>query len=199
MKQFPLPLPFKGNRTYLHGTDMYDGILAALDTKSFSIDGPLRFRINRIAQNAVDVLAFEAGETVTRPRNGVASLTIGGAAAFLVESDRDIEDRVAYDDNATDANVQISGDSIRLSAAEGLTAIEAIVAITRSLHRTALPSSKKRWMFTGLDLIRPLKPTDASDCTVTIETRLGVSLTKSAIVPSASGPLGHIYFSLVEA
>ena len=199
MKRIVLSLPFKGDRTYLHGTDMYDGILAALDDAGGAVKGRVQFRIYRIARNAVDLLVYDSGEEITRPDNAVASLAIGDTAAFLVETGRQVEHRTIYDDNATDAYAERDGDSIHLSAAPRLTTIEAIVAITRSLHRTALPSSEKRWMFTGLDLTRPLTPTDASDCTVTIQTRRGVSLTKSAITPASSEPLGHIYFSLVEA
>ena len=193
-----LSLPFKGERTYLHGTDMYDGTLAALADKAFPIAGRVRLRINQVTRTAVDLLVSQWGEKVTRPEREAASLVVGETAAFLVATDRPVTHRVPYDDAATDAAATIDGDAIRLAAAPRLTSIEALVAITRTLHRTRLPSPGRRWMFTGLDAARPLVAGDAGGATVTLETRLGVALTKSAIVTGSGERLGHIYFSLVD-
>ncbi len=100
-------LAFKGDRDYLHGTDMYRVLV-----ESF-IPGPILVKFLAFARRQVNIV--EDGEYCYEP-DMRAKWEIGGTRGFLVESDRPVEMRKPYDEAACLAGL---GEPIEIATSRG--------------------------------------------------------------------------------
>lgn len=148
---FSLDIPFKGNRDYLHSTDVFAS-LTELARENISVDAwldsllfrrPLRKRICATFQ-----FRDQASGTF-RVRCG--SLTMSG---WLVETDKPIVRRVAYDCGPLSSAMIFDARSLRLMhPVQDFTAIEVIVNMMQTLAYAAVPG---HWWLCELSLQRPL-------------------------------------------
>lgn len=193
-----LELCFKGDRDYLHGTDMYNSVVDAVHRCGVTIIGH-RMAIHAIARNQCRLSIAAAGEPVTRPDKLVADFSFdvaaGMVAGFLTESADKVECRYPYDEERICALCSTRGGRIRINGATGYSPIEVIVAMTKHLHHVALKERAAKWAFTKLELSRALCADDATRIQLELVHNFNNRLTKSRI-ESGGAPLGHIYFSL---
>jgi len=197
-----LEIGFKGDRSYLHGTDVYDASLAALRACFSEAGGRVRYSFHAIARTALELRCGKAGAIGERPERCVAEIHLGDGAAmvsgWIVETGRAVEGRTPYDEDAIGAACALEGQSIAMRKSTGHRPIEIAIAMTKRLHYALFPPATGKWMFTRLDIARPLQPADADGMAIAHKNKLGARLTRSDLrVREAS--LGSIYFSLVDA
>ena len=196
----PLTLCFKGDRTYLHGTDVYESVVSALQARWPNANGGLSFAFHRIARNQCHAILTDSGDRVRRPENIAAQMTIRAGehtlTAWVVEGTESIDCGVPYDEDAITARCEIRSEEIAISAPTDNTPIEIAVAMTKRLHYALDPNVSGHWMFTRLDLERPFKPTDRTGMRVVRRQSLGVRLSRSEVF-SGEVRLGDIFFSVV--
>lgn len=199
MNIVPLQLSRKGNRSYLHGTDMYDAIMSVLEARGH-VEGPIRLKIGRETNRTLSLYVAPVNDATTRPADEVANFaaTVDGIAVtgWLVESGGLVVDRYEYDEMPVEEAGRIDDDAIRFIGVSPISPIETAIALTRRLHVVRMPPGGSKWMFTGLEIARPLRACDARNMTVTLRHRLGFRLTKSAL-QAGTEEVGYIYFSLV--
>jgi len=197
-----LDISFKGDRRYLHGTDVYDASLAALRACYPDSGGRVRYSFHAIARSALELHCGKAGEIGERPDGCVAEIHFGDArsmvSGWIVETGRTVEGRVPYDEEAVGAACELDGKRIVMRAPSGHRPIEIAIAMTKRLHYALFPPEAGRWMFTRLDIARPLQDSDPDGMEIALKNRLGARLTKSDL-RSGDAALGSIYFSLVDA
>jgi hypothetical protein len=198
----PLKLCFKGDRDYLHGTDIYDAVTTALGGRGGGPGGPFRMSIHRIARHQCAMVVADTPEGAGRPSEAVAEFALGSGVArltgWLIETGDAVACRYPYDEDAVVAAIRLDGEAIILDRAPGYRPIEVIVAMTKRLHYSAVPIEAGRWMFTRLDLKRLLEDEDEGDMRIELKNRLGHRLTRSRI-ESGGEHIGEIYFSAVDA
>lgn len=199
VKTIPLELAYKGQRDYLHGTDIYDGGMEALRRVAPDFaHGRLRMVIHEFARRQCDLVYATGPAPCPRPDDARTELWLsGGVSAWLKETDRPVTRRRPYPEHEIVAGSSIGGQTIEAGPVQSFSPIESLVALTKELH-LALRGREKRWVFTRLELERPLERADVQGMQVELLRTLGDRLTKCA-VRSMNQPLGHIFFSANSA
>jgi hypothetical protein len=204
MHSFSPDFKFRGSRNYVHGTDMYIAITGAAATAGLHPDrAPLKMTIRRMARTQLEIHISDPGETQDKLENVVAdfSFSVDGkpVAGWLVETGRPVTGSKDYDEAAIRSRCTIGEKTIALADELGFEPIEIISSMATHINTlTAPPQGGRKWVFTRLDLTRPLGPTDSGNVEVKIVQSMGGILTKS-VLSSAGKPIGSIYFSLAEA
>lgn len=154
-----LELEYKGNRSYLHGSDLYmrTSEWAAAQYESTAYIRHLAFR--NMAQHQC-MLVLEP----PNPSNHVIAKAVvmtkeGDKKIWLIESEQTVTGRYAYDEESLvkKAALDAEDDTIKLDARIGFSVIEEIIALTKQLNNTLDPLEKGKWLFAQLDIDRPLK------------------------------------------
>ena len=191
----PLELAYKGTRTYLHGTDMYNAVMKYFERiLPQHVRGPLKMVMHEFARTQVDLLYSIGAERCPRPENARLEFSLADeVSGWLRETDRPVLASRPYSEDEIVAGSRIEGQAIIAAPGASYSAIEVLVSLTKQLHTTLRPG-EAGWAYTRLELQRPLSDGDADSLQVELLHTLGNRLTKSA-VRVGNTPLGHIYFS----
>ena len=195
----PLTLCFKGSRDYIHGPDFYTEVARLASSQIGPQISRVRITIHRFLRRQADVRWSHLERPPTRPEGGVAEFSAlgdGVMSGWFVETDRPVDCRVPYDEDAIAVRCQIHEDRIRIDGAPSCTTIEAAVAMTKLLHQTRIPAVGARWIFTRLDLRRILTPADTARLALRLVDNLHGRLTRTEL-ESGGEVIGSIYFSLL--
>jgi len=196
-----LNLSFKGNRDYLHGTDMYNSIVEIAARQNTPIAGH-RLAIHAFARSQCELTMFASGEPLATPAHLVADFSFdtapGRVTGFLSETGAEVKIRYPYEEERIDALCKTSGGQIRIGGDSGYSPIEVIVTMTKHLHNSALTQPSGKWVFTKLELSRALRADDAKQTAIVLLHNFNNRLTKSQIL-SGDEAIGHVYFSLWHA
>jgi len=197
----PVHICFKGERNYLHGTDIYESLAQAANAQFECAIVRFQMSIHRFFNLQPEIHWFEIGHLAARPRNAVVDFSISsnsrGAAGWLVETDRPVDCRVPYDEDKIGRHCTFTDSCISIQGDSGYRPIEVVVSMTKQLHNRILRAQAGRWIFTKLDMRRLLEPLDATTFTVFLKENLHNRLTKSEITVGNES-IGMIYFSLVR-
>lgn len=191
---------FRGDRNYIHSTDLYEEIVNGASKAGVSFDGPIdiRFRakiISRPSYIFVDQSdkEFVQPENVTTQcmfRSGERTITV-----FVVEGNEPVVNRRQYDESQASKNSTIDGPRIVLAKESTLRPIETVTSLAVHLHKSLYPPpTGKRWMLGQLTLNRPLDAKDCKDLFIEIEKNSG-AITRSRIGDS-QGSIGAMLFVL---
>jgi hypothetical protein len=201
MTRTDVDLCFKGDRTYLHGTDVYTCAVSLLRERWPNADGRCRFTFNRLARRPVTAWVGSAPSPAPRPQGCVAEMHVTAGVSqvsiWFVEREGEVACRYPYDEEAIVRESVITGTRIiGTRVPDHVSTIELLVAMTKRLHQVALapPAAGGRWLFTRLDLPRLLRASDRETMSVTISAVRGAVLTRSEITVGGE-PLGVIFFS----
>lgn len=196
----PLKLCFKGSRTYLHGTDVYEEIAALARRELRSDDCRLQFAIRRFFSAQPDLHWTPAPGAPGRPADAVVDFSVStpapGVSGWMSESSRKVDCRVDYDEDLVVARCSYGEDSIAILGETGYRPIEVAVSMTKALHNRQMPAVSGRWIFTKLEMGRLFRPGDARNLSILLRQNLHGRLTKSDIRAGGES-IGSIYFSLV--
>lgn len=181
---------------------MYMDVIRAFEEAGF---GPLKdalsMKILHKTTRQLDLHLFGPGEALEKP-DGVmveAVTKVGGkpVVAWYVESDREVADQRPYPEQEIRSKCEIDGARISLREDTGFEPIEVISSMATHINTLNIPPGDKKWVFTRLDIRRPLRAGDASDIDIEIVKNMNNAMTKSSIVVSGEA-LGDIFFSLAE-
>lgn len=192
-------LKFKGNRNYLHGTDILEAGLRVIAT-----------RYNTGAITDIDIGFHKRAETgltlySVPPLNKEPTIQLSCKIAgvrekfFLVEDGQEIFERYDYAEEAIVAATQIRLDcaSALSNVALDFTDIERWVAMVKALHHGLYPEASGKWLFVRGKFVR-YRGTyghTAIEHRVTLEANFNDKFTRSALVIDGE-KLGDIFFSL---
>ncbi|HSI57157.1 MAG TPA: hypothetical protein VLA16_06355 [Ideonella sp.] len=190
---YPLVLPFKGSRSYLHGSDIVPALLAL----SGPVDKP-SFQFHRMATRPLCARRVGESELAALRRDEklfvLMSYRDGGGASRLiavVESGlaQDIA-RVPFDEEAIVAGARIEGQQICHDDPGTASFIERTIALHKALlNRVAGPTA---WVFSRLDLAQG--PVNPARIAIAFSRSMGGQVYKSDLQGDGQA-LGTIYFS----
>lgn len=196
-----LALRFKGERTYLHGTDVYDAAVHCLRARWPGIEGRCRFAFHRVATRPLTVAIVGYGSGA-RPPGCVAEMHVTGggpeATAWFTERAGAVAGRYPYDEDAVVRDCALLDREIAMEVPARARPIEALVAMTKRLHYSVAKPDRGRWMFVRLDLKRLLRDDDARGMRVRLIGEPRPTLSRADVVVRGE-PLGAIYFAVVAA
>jgi hypothetical protein len=195
----PIELNFKGDRHYLHGTDVYEAAVSSLRGRWPDIDGRCRFTFHRITSRPLSAICEPFVQGAARPNDCVAEMHVTGgqhqASTWFVERNGDVTGRYPYDEDRVVTDCTVEGNRIAIGDPPQAKPIEIVVAMTKRLHYSLLKPEAGRWLFTRLDLNRLLQPGDLPGLSITVVAPVRSAITRSGI-RAYSGDLGSIYFSV---
>lgn len=148
MQRQRLQLKFKGPRTYLHGTDMFNETLGWVTSMRNDVRD-IDFAFHRLATRQVEAVAGP-GSQGEQP---VAVCTYTGSAGResvrLLETDAEVIGRYPYPEEGMVEPMVIDPTTRRgvLRGDSGFSDIETWVAMTKALHLSTLPEYRGKWLF----------------------------------------------------
>jgi hypothetical protein len=194
-RMIPLELVFRGDRDYLQGTALYSQIIATCAARTPDIsDWPGSISFHRLLMTQPDLHFGTPANNASVAavfRLGAGTHTISG---WLSASERPVIAREQFDEEPILAATRRDGDAITLISNPQCSTIEALVAMTKSLHHCLFPTPERKWLFARLAFARPLQDSDLDGlrihfCSATM------GRTTLSDVSSTRRALGHIYFS----
>ncbi len=193
---------FKGSRTYLHGTDLYNALCEQVPKLSgLPVQAPTRIVIHRLVTHECDILLGAVGESIEKPELPWAEFTFstgqGTIAGWMCETDRNVACRYEYAEERIEGKSALNEarNEIAIYEDTGYSPVEVAVAMTKKMHYAMCPT-KAKWLFTRLELKRLLQAPDACSLRIRLEHNFNNRLTKSSLL-SDEDVIGHIYFSLL--
>lgn len=152
-----LALKFKGNRAYLHGTDIYHALSSVAHEHCGGCVKRIVFRRAAIRQlDVVDQAPDSPADIVAQADIGAFD---GGAVAhklWLIERDEAVAERYVYPEDEVVAASVVSKAAKRIAKRRNhdFLLIEEIVAMHKSLCNSVFGSGS--WLFSQLDVTKPL-------------------------------------------
>lgn len=160
----PLEIAFKGDRNYLHGTDLLaaseallrqhagEGFISHFVARSFATRTPYL----EVGQTQDERSSFASGKFRVECRDEIAFT--------LHEGTEPVTGRYPFDEAGllSDACIDVERGTGTMAARTGFSPIEQVIALNKKLQYAVAPDVKGKWVFVRLDLKQPLSP-DASE------------------------------------
>lgn len=197
-----LTLAYKGDRKYLHGTDIYNTVTRIIQEKNQGVDfTAIKLAFHKIIKNQCQfIFGDHAALMGALPENITFELEMVSPSAHIagwfIETDNEVTCRVPYPEDEITKKCTLTEKRIAIDLETGYTPVEVLVAMTKDLHLNIYPVKSGKWYFAKLELKRLLQPMDACQLRVEGDQNLFNRLTRSRVY-SGTDMLGHIYFSLV--
>jgi len=151
----PLGLSYKGERDYLHGSDIFQALSEWARATYGENVFVSRLSFRHLARSHCTVTT----EPLQSSLAGEGKLIAQGAAVpfWLAETGQPVQERYAYDEDAVVAPLIMDADS-RQAVLPAVTAspIEEVIAVTKKLSNQVAPLSSGKWLFGQLQLNEPL-------------------------------------------
>jgi hypothetical protein len=198
MKQ-RLNIQFKGERNYLHGTDMFNATLEYLSTQDSSKEvTDIEFSFHQLAHSALDLyneMQANHGKPVAE-----CSYSIKGVPGkvYLYESGDVVSGRYPYDESQICRNFIIQTDKATGSVVGEFrfSEIEVWVALTKALHLGVLSEVKGKWLFVRGKFPGSIQNLGTGERTLRIISNFQNRLTKTLLFRGGV-KVGEIFFSII--
>lgn len=190
---------FKGERTYVHGTDIYDQVLEELTVKRSMAVETIDVSINKISTQNLKGYLVNENEGLNGEYKAQMKFFSDGESKilYLEEQNEEIECREAYDEKSivSKSKIDLDTESISMEASLPFSSIEKTVALNKHLLQKIFSEKVGKWYFTRLKLDKPF---DNKERVFRIKFRRNFKfkLVQSDIVVDEK-QVGTIYFSLV--
>lgn len=137
---------FKGQRTYVHGSDFYNKVSALLATDEYINDISFRQVTNK---NCYLKSTTEDTDTVA----GIVKTNHQQYA--LVESNEDASGNYEFDEEYLVKDAHVEDNAITMDKQETHSLIENVIAMTKKLNYSVNPQVNGKWLFGQLKLDLP--------------------------------------------
>lgn len=139
---------FKGGRTYIHGTDLFQSVTQFLEAEKSGYFKEMSFRLFGDKQCAILFAAPESAKSRVICQGRWYDTETGSDVRFwVVEQGAPVSDRYEFDEDALCSGAELSEDTILRSFNSEFSMIENIVALTKKFHNEKLPLTKGKWVF----------------------------------------------------
>ena len=194
-----LKIPLKDDRTYLHGTDIYNALVNYFyksGWKTFKLDR-IKLKFHHLAHNTCYLVLSDSGKL---PYKYSTEFNFRFKDRFqsgwLVESNKPITHRVMSYESAIYKQTLRKGSSVSLLGSNVFPPIECLVFMTKKLHYDLIPTPKdKSWYFAALDSIRFLEQKDTIGMEIKLLNVFQSKFSESEIIIGKKR-FGTIYFAL---
>lgn len=194
---FPIDIPFKGNRPYLRGADIYTALIDYVKSQDPLFQGSITINFRQLPKKAC---AFVFNYTGAPPPAEVYADFSWGAepggkkTGWLIPIDGAVPHRIDFDEDALIKGAIVNDKIIELITPPKGLFIDQVVALTKKLHMINQPIAPSSWILTRIEF----EEISFKDPTLPIMIRLvqilGRKLTRSEV--SHGGKLiGNLYFS----
>lgn len=202
MKQYPLNLTFKGDRTYIHGCSMVDESTRILNRAFQGEISMLEFMIHKMTNKNLFLKIYDLKSCTSPSKDDIAitRFVINGQPILgrICSTSGQPNKRSPYNEAEIVDLCEINFSErkiLLLSDISTHSAIEILVAMNKSLHlQTLKKPESSSWVFCRWDSPKWPLPKNLNGVTISIKQALGSRLTKSEVCLNGA-ILGNIYFS----
>lgn len=191
---------FKGNRDYIHGTDMFNVMSACFPSLGMS---NIRFTVHGFIYTPLCRLYVTGNKDALSEVPDVRArcqFEVDGATKWLaltqLEGDTTTGTRYAYDENRITTLCKIGDAGVVLTSMSPFTFIESVVAMNKFMHEQMFPEAVGKWIFTRIDLTRFCD--ERENLEIQFKHNMNFRLTKADVLVDGA-KVGDIYFSLVKS
>lgn len=198
MKETLLDLRFKGERDYLHGTDMFNETVGLLQSASNGhLLRDIDFSIHHIARSQLK-LTMQAIEGVEAAAICTYAGNEGRQRAYLFETGQPVIERYPYPEDEIVASMEVDMASRRgiLKDQPPYSNIEVWVAMTKALHYKVFPELSGKWMFVRCRMPDYTRQTTAAEHMLVIASLFNNRLTRSEVLLDGT-KAADLFFSIV--
>ncbi len=194
-------LTYKGSRTYVHGTTLYQEIVKGASESGLGTpDGKLRIDLHKQLHRQVNVVYLASDDAHDAPDEAVAgfSLTIGDETVkgWVAPAGDEVTEAVPYDEDEILARAGITDKTISLTEAPDYDPIEITTCLAVKIHNTLSPPPEgQKWLLARVTLARPFKGGDTRDIELEVTRFVGGRFSETAI-RSAGDKVGTFNFLL---
>jgi len=196
MKKYNLEFCFKGGRTYVHGTDVFNKVTELLvnDIKNEKLDlsfhGVAKTNMELVAEKPENEELLKFAFKFTN-KNSQRDILYG------IENSEKIECRYEYpeDDICKLSTLNLETQEVLLEKDSSFTFVENAVALNKYLLENLFPDANGKWYFTRFQ-ITEIPNIDDYPLKLVLKANFNLKLTKTEIL-IADKSIGFIYFSLV--
>jgi hypothetical protein len=202
MQRYKLNFNFKGNRDYVHGTDIYDTVCTFIkENLHLSNISQIDMTIRKVTRCALYLEIFKNAEVANNDNTvGFFSFNSNGDTycLALTEAKETITGRRAYDEDRiiNQCIIDTINKKISLKAELNFTEIEIYVPMNKALLKALFPDVDGKWYFTRYQRVKLQTDNLSELITIELQHNFNFKLTKSRIAIN-NEELGFIYFSLV--
>jgi hypothetical protein len=189
-----LDVRFKGDRTYLHGTDLFDEMTRLCSAGRGAPLANVRMSFYRPITHAVEAVRALSGAASARPAALFEASAGGERIAWELHerAGEPVAGRRPYDESAVAAQSTVDGRTIEQLQPTPYTFVERAVALNKRLLEEVRRGRPTSWWFARLELAGLAPPSPA--LRLGVEAELGGRLVKSWIDVDGLRA-GSIYFS----
>ena len=196
MKELNLEFCFKGNRTYVHGTDIYNKVLELLQHEMQNEKIDLSF--HGISKTNLS-LSGSKPENEKLLKFVLKFVNTNGEkdVLYAIENNQTIDCRYEYpeEDICKLSEIFLDKEQVSLTENSSYTFVENCVALNKYLLECLFPDAKGKWYFTRFQLNK-IPSTDIYPLKLQLKANFNFKLTKTEIFIGEES-VGYIYFSLV--
>lgn len=200
--KYSLNFKYKGSRTYLHGTDIFNEANKLLrEEHSLETINYFDMLIPKIVKNNLDIEIYK-NKKVKKNIDAAVSITFkyhkDSYVCLLKQTNRIVESRNEYPEHDIIKKSKLNTDdkTIRLTNDSGFSNIENIVAMNKALLQAIYPTFKGKWLFTRLQLRSYNHSTKFRNIKLIFLNNFNFKLTKSQIICDTK-EIGFVYFSSI--
>lgn len=196
MKKYDLEFCFKGSRTYVHGTDIYNKIIEFI--KDIKNNESFDLSFHGVAKTNLEVSEQKPdNEDILKLACKYTDMQNNKRVLYGVENSRKIECRYEYpEDNICKlANIDLEKEEVSLNELSSYTFVENSVALNKYLLENLFPNINGKWYFTRFQL-KEIPNENVYPLKLVLKANFNFKLTKTEILIDGK-LIGYIYFSLV--
>ncbi|WP_420401444.1 hypothetical protein [Flagellimonas sp.] len=195
-----LNFKFKGDRDYVHGTDIYTRLVEVLKQEYEPLE-MLELSFHKVANKQLKMLVLEQEDNSLGFSNQACIFKFNHKGQkYLVglsETDENVKERYDYVESEIEQMAVIHAQEKRIGLApkDKFSNIELVVAMNKILLSHILPDPGK-WYFARLQVSEDVNPIKASNIEIQLIKNIGSKITKSSIAFDGE-IIGNIFFSKV--
>jgi len=198
MKIRKCTFPFKGNRNYVQGPDLFNEMMVGFPENKpskirFSAHGFLNVPSCSLFISSSKMEIDELEEINTRCQLSLGEETLWMALAGGEEGGE--VSRQDYDEAKVVSRCALDGKEVWLKGNSPYTFIETVVSMKKYLLQQLFPDEVGKWVFTRVDL--PIFCSATADLRIVFRHNMNFRLLKSDILVEGE-KVGDLYFSLVK-
>lgn len=193
---------FKGDRNYVHGTDIYNAIIKFIKEEQGLINiRKIDISIHEIIKNNLSAELFNNKDADIEGKPAVVFSFMHTSDKYrllLSENDQKIDCRHQYreEDIISSCKIDIKNKKIELATESGYSNIENYVAMNKALLKSIYHDVKGKWFFTRLQTDLYEETSIFRSLTVELKHNFNFKLTKS-LIRMDNREIGYLYFSLI--
>lgn len=196
-----VPFRFKGGRSYVHGTDIYDSMLEMVLDYFGEYPDSVKGSFHGLLENNGVFRIYNSGELLVNEQFFALFSILMKENTYqlvLLDAGTPISLSYEYDEQKVLKNMALKDETITMQFKSIYTYIEQIVSMTKKLHLTIYPAAKGKWLFTKILVDKAVDPAlyPRKVLSVKAERNFQNKLTQCSIKLD-NQPIGSIFFSLM--